>query len=563
MSRDYHYHRRSGSDPAHAYYDHHPQSPPAVHHSRLRPDKEQDAYMMTVPPRSAHTGSTTVEDDTPSVIHSVEIHPQYRGVKAVYYHPVIQVILLGFVCFMCPGLFNALNGLGGGGMVEPSTSANANSTLYATFAVAAFFAGSINNVLGSRLTLLIGTTGYALYISSYLADKIHDKSGPFVLAAGAYLGISAGLLWTAQGSLMLAYPTEDQKGMFIGIFWSIFNLGGVVGAAVSFGNNFDNTTNSVTTGTYIGFIVLTGIGVLIPLLMANPAKMIRSDGTKVVPPRHPSWKSELYGLYLTLRTDPWIVLLFPMFFASNWFYTWQFNDYNGALFTIRARALNNLIYWLSQIVGSVSIGFLLDQRGLSRRFRAFSGWIVLMIMVFVVHTWAYFYQKGYTRETIAHKIDIHEKAYPSHLWLYIACGLLDSMWQTTAYWFMGAMSNDPAKLANFSGFYKSLQSAGAAGVWRADAVKLPFMNIFISTWVLLVAGLIFALPMIHMRVKDTTDDADETRAALAIDLILSPPLCGIALGLLVSSFLIAVEYANQLYMRSRNIATTPPIINSP
>ena len=40
---------------------------------------------------------------------------------------------------------------------------------------------------------------------------------------------------------MLAYPTENQKGKFIGIFWSIFNLGGVVGAAVSFGNNFHNT----------------------------------------------------------------------------------------------------------------------------------------------------------------------------------------------------------------------------------------------------------------------------------------------------------------------------------
>ena len=37
---------------------------------------------------------------------------------------------------------------------------------------------------------------------------------------------------------MLAYPTEDQKGKSIGIFWSIFNLGGVVGAAVSLGRNF-------------------------------------------------------------------------------------------------------------------------------------------------------------------------------------------------------------------------------------------------------------------------------------------------------------------------------------
>ena len=37
---------------------------------------------------------------------------------------------------------------------------------------------------------------------------------------------------------MLAYPTEDQKGKFIGIFWSVFNLGGVVGAAVSLARNF-------------------------------------------------------------------------------------------------------------------------------------------------------------------------------------------------------------------------------------------------------------------------------------------------------------------------------------
>ncbi|KAF9448830.1 hypothetical protein P691DRAFT_813489 [Macrolepiota fuliginosa MF-IS2] len=67
------------------------------------------------------------------------------------------------------------------------------------------------------------------------------------------------------------------------------------------------------------------------------------------------------------------------------------------------------------------------------------------------------------------------------------------------------MSNDPAKLAYFSGLYKSLQSAGAAGYWRADGVKLPFMNIFLSAWILLVVGLLFALPMIHWRITDQTD----------------------------------------------------------
>lgn len=78
----------------------------------------------------------------------------------------------------------------------------------------------------------------------FSAVNIHPRAGAFVVAAGAVLGICAGMLWTAQGSLMLAYPTEYEKGKFIGIFWSIFNLGGVVGAAVSLGQNFHSEANS-------------------------------------------------------------------------------------------------------------------------------------------------------------------------------------------------------------------------------------------------------------------------------------------------------------------------------
>jgi MFS family permease len=440
-----------------------------------------------------------------------------RGLKGLYYHPIFQVCMVGFVCFMCPGLFNSLNGLGGGGQVDSKTSANANVALYSTFAATAFFSGSINNKLGARLTLLLGTTGYALYIGSYLAVNIHPGAGAFVIAAGAILGVCAGLLWTAQGSLMMAYPTEGQKGKFIAVFWSIFNLGGVVGASVALGQNYHSTADAVGNGTYIGFLILTCLGVLLPMAMADPNKMRRTDGTKVTTSRQPSWKTEIYGLYVALRTDPMIILLFPMFLASNWFYTWQFNNYNGAIFNIRTRALNNLVYWLSQIVGSLITAALLDRKSLKRRTRAFAGWGMLFITVFFVHIWAYFYQKEYTRESLAadsHRIDFTESGYAGKIFLYLFCGILDAMWQSTAYWLMGAMSNDPAKLAHFAGFYKSIQSAGAAGAWRADAVKTPFMNLFISTWVLLVAGLIFALPMIHLRVHETTDITEEVLARM-------------------------------------------------
>jgi hypothetical protein len=57
--------------------------------------------------------------------------------------------------------------------------------------------------------------------------------------------------------------------------------------------------------------------------MVKPEDMVRTDGTKVMLLRHPTWKAELMGLYYVLRDDPMILLLFPMFFASNYFYTWR------------------------------------------------------------------------------------------------------------------------------------------------------------------------------------------------------------------------------------------------
>lgn len=80
-----------------------------------------------------------------------------------------------------------------------------------------------------------------LTTDGYRAVDVNHNAGVFVIVAGVFLGIGAGFLWTAQGSLMLAYPTEDNKGKFISIFWSIFNLGGVVGAAISLGENYNSS----------------------------------------------------------------------------------------------------------------------------------------------------------------------------------------------------------------------------------------------------------------------------------------------------------------------------------
>ena len=65
------------------------------------------------------------------------------------------------------------------------------------------------------------------------------------------------------------------------------------------------------------------IRVIIPFLMADPNKMILTDGTKFFLPRSLSRKSEFYNLLVAVKSDPTILLLLPIFFVSNYFYTWR------------------------------------------------------------------------------------------------------------------------------------------------------------------------------------------------------------------------------------------------
>jgi MFS family permease len=133
-------------------------------------------------------------------------------------------------------MFNALNGLGGSGQLGKddhiAASTASNSALYATFAVVGFFAGTVTNVLGIRVALSFGGLGYCVYVSSFLCFN-HTLNLGYVIFSGLLLGCCAGILWSAQGAIMMSYPPERLKGRYISWFWMIFNLGGVIGSLVS------------------------------------------------------------------------------------------------------------------------------------------------------------------------------------------------------------------------------------------------------------------------------------------------------------------------------------------
>ncbi len=76
---------------------------------------------------------------------------------------------------------------------------------------------------------------------------------------------------------------------------------------------------------------------------------------------------------------------------------------------------------------------------------------------------------------------------------------------------MGALTNNGRKLANFAGFYKGIQSAGAVVIFRIDALKAPFMNEFASCWALLAGSLLIAAPVIVMKIRETVPTEEDLK----------------------------------------------------
>ncbi|KAJ2564714.1 hypothetical protein IW140_005629 [Coemansia sp. RSA 1813] len=409
-----------------------------------------------------------------------------------------QVVIISFVCFLCPGMFNALSAMGGAGQVDRTVSSNTNTGIYCSFIVFGIIGGAIVNLLGIRWTICVSGLTYALNSSSYIYYN-HTRDGTFSVATGPVLGIGAGILWSAQGMVMMAYPLEHQKGRFISVFWVIFNLGGVIGGIVPFVINYKQGKGSdaipLPDSCYIVFVGLQAAGALCALLLSPPTRVVRSDGSHVVIDalRYTNVRHETMEL-CKLFANPWILLLAPMSLGSNFFYSYQYGPYNGALFTLRTRGLNSMLYWASQMVMAYIVSLLHDRESLSRKKRGIISLTVLAVVTNVMWGLTLAVQLRYTRGPD----DTHPSSdYPGGLidftessraagpmLLYCFMGAVDAHYQSFAYWLIGTMTNDPQMLARYAGFYKGIQSLGAVVAWQLDAQKVALMAQLVVNWVL-------------------------------------------------------------------------------
>ncbi|KAL3714819.1 hypothetical protein ACJRO7_006682 [Eucalyptus globulus] len=345
-----------------------------------------------------------------------------------YNSPLVQVSIIGLVCFCCPGMY----------WVDPTAVNNANTALYATFAI----------------------FGILYY------NHCHQQT--FAIIAGAILGIGVGFLWAGQGTIMTSYPLHNQKGTNISLY---------------FQKSWSTTVAvSVTNATYIGFMCFMIVGALLSLAILLLSKVICNDGTSCT-------NIEYSSKMLLIVLAAW---------ASNFFFSYQFINVNGALFNLRTRGLNNVVYWVAQILGSIGIGYVLDFSFPSQKMRGYVGIAIVALLGTVIWAGGLASQLKYSRHDLP-------KNY----------GLLDAMLQTLVYWFIGCLADDSETLSRYTGFYKGVHSAGAVVAWQIDTCKVLFLSELIVNWSLMTMGYPLLVVLVKLAVKEDEDGEEGAKKAVA------------------------------------------------
>eukprot|EP00440_Ansanella_granifera_P050904 gb/GFBE01055172.1/.p1 GENE.gb/GFBE01055172.1/~~gb/GFBE01055172.1/.p1 ORF type:complete len:454 (+),score=72.54 gb/GFBE01055172.1/:1-1362(+) len=423
-----------------------------------------------------------------------------------------QILVVGALAFCGPGLFNALNGLGNAGSSDATVAALANGCLYCTFAICGYFGGAAFNLFGPIPLLSLGGLTYAVYaICIYLSATFKALA----IVGGVILGVGAGLFWSAQGSLMMAYATPQSRGRLIAVFWIIFNLGGVVGGLLQFALNYQTEGGSASPVSYFLFVgVMTAGALMAPCLLAAPSSVVREDGSPVMFEQAESPGQEIRAA-LDAISDPFIMRNLLFYLASNWFYTYDFNGFNGHQFNVRTRGLNSAMFWAAQMLAAWRFGKVLDADDPPRT-RAWNGMMLVCIGLLLSLGLALMDSSN----GVCHGQVGWDKGKPCQLdfladyprvlhpmLIFILLGAADAIYQNYAYWLMSmAAGSDVRKTVMYSAVYKGVQSLGAGIAWLMDLQ--PSVTYRSQGWLCLVLTLGACLPV--MGTFRNLDDGKKT-----------------------------------------------------
>ncbi|KAJ1986215.1 hypothetical protein H4R33_003490 [Dimargaris cristalligena] len=388
-----------------------------------------------------------------------------------FYTPYRQVVIAALISLCINASWNAVLGVGGGGLMDSSISARANVAGAIASCVAGLVVSGVNNYLGVRLAMFIASVTYTLFMASFVLFAYWPQPAPVVIT-GALKGFGLLMSGMIQSVMLVSYPQEAQRGSYLSTFFLVASLNGVVGGAVALGLNYSNSSRGLGLATYYVATAVTIVAVLLSLLLVSPRYLTKDDGSPIVVPKFQGWRREIRLLFRAARDGP-LVLFIPYFAITRFYYAYQFNGFNFTLFTIRTRAINCIVYYLSSLTSSYVLGWLLDRPHWSRRFRGLTLLAAILVMVLASYVGALAIQVHGQRT--GRLVDFTQVAYLGPLAVFMQWGALDAVINAFSLWALTLVFPHVESLDHHLGFLFLVQSIGTAVSWQLDAAQVSLL----------------------------------------------------------------------------------------
>lgn len=198
---------------------------------------------------------THPDEETPLVVATdespIQLQPHKSHTRDV--HILSIAFLLIFLAYgAAQNLQSTLN-------TEEDLGTTSLGILYLSFTFFSVFASLVVRILGSKNALIIGTSGYWLYVAANLNPNWYT-----LVPASVYLGFCASIIWVGQGTYLTStahsHAIDNNLhegaviGDFNGEFWAVYALHQFIGNLITFALLSDGKGGS-TNGTTLLFVV--------------------------------------------------------------------------------------------------------------------------------------------------------------------------------------------------------------------------------------------------------------------------------------------------------------------
>ena len=448
------------------------------------------------------------------------------GRRNWYHTTFFNVTVVAACAFIAPGLWAAMNGLGGAGAADPYYVNAANSVIFCLQFLVCVFGSAIIAKIGLRWAFVLGMTGFPIYAASVYCNVKYGNTW-FLMVACAFDGITSGMFWLTEGAIVLAYPEKNRRGKYLAYWLASRIVGQMVGGSVTLGVNAGRSeVGHISVQTYLIFISIQALGPFVAYLLSPPHKVQRSDRVPVVIEIPKKLKTELRVMWNVLCRKE-ILLLTPMMFQSV-FSEAFFSTYNATYFTVRARALASLVASSCVIVSNFSLGFWLDWRKPTLHTRAVVAFVVIYAFELGLYIYAMVMTKEYEAMEIKPILDWTDEGFGRGVCVYIFMLVGFNLMYDYLYWLVGCVNKNGADLIRLSAIIRGIESAGQAisyGINSIDTFALSgavAVNMsFFVVCIIPAAFVIFKVGIVDgVKVHDIVQDEREgisPAASAAID----------------------------------------------